>query len=641
VAQAAEKNFAIVVVQGSGRASDAVAAMVKKAQIANANFTQTCSSLMNIRDDGVDVAPWLNLLKEARGDQNKINLWTTYMDKILANHESVTLFNADDEASADMDIFILRAILSSPGRKLGLQEKLILGVVWNRDDIVAEILETEKDNDLSSMEKRRALNAAFELAIQLDRAKIFHILAENGAQKDSVNLQRLYYYKPVKPNFKRLPAYAQTRRVSSTTPQEKRLPLPIDTSEKEQTEYSKDTLRNRTFLKEVFKHAGNTFSGYSVAFEKKFEGNLAPEPDDAIESTDGTATINRRKKKIAYTEGGAKVSFTDILIWSIFVNRMDLAKSIWQHTTLPVHSALLACQLYRYLSDHCADKEGYLTNADWFEDEAIKMMDILAYTDIKDVLVWEWAEMGRKSALDIAQEAKCKRFICHSHVQSLLDDSFYSDLNGKVEPTIDTYRIWISIVIPFFIYLIYKENEAAPKQSIFNFYQLPIVKFWTNTFFYCGFLFVQAYVLCTLTDGDSYHVTEILLWIWVFSLIVEELQQYFKDTEGHFKYLSNLMDVLLLTLHVLYMMLRWISKESSDKHIDTHNVFLASVNTLIVACIISWGRLLNAFAISASLGPLYFIIIRLFKDIFVWIFVFVIFAVSFHSGLYLSLNKPI
>jgi hypothetical protein len=27
-------------------------------------------------------------------------------------------------------------------RKLGLQEKLNLGVVWNREDIVAEILET-------------------------------------------------------------------------------------------------------------------------------------------------------------------------------------------------------------------------------------------------------------------------------------------------------------------------------------------------------------------------------------------------------------------------------------------------------------------------------------------------------------------
>jgi len=88
------------------------------------------------------------------------------------------------------------------------------------------------------------------------------------------------------------------------------------------------------------------------------------------------------------------------------------------------------------------------------------------------------------------------------------------------------------------------------------------------------------------------------------------------------------------------MVLRWASHEIRDNEIakggedlsHSHQIFLASVNTLVVACIISWGRLLNAFAISDSLGPLYFIIIRLFRDIFVWIYVFVIFAVSFQLG---------
>jgi len=623
VAQAAEKNFAIVVVQGSGRASDAVAALVKKAQLANAGFTQTCSSLMDIHEDGVDVTPWLNLLKEAKEDQNKINLWKTYMDKILANYQAVTLFNADDEASADMDIFILRAILSSPGRKLGLQEKLRLGVVWNRDDIVSEILDTEKDNDMSSADKRQALNAAFELAIQLNRPTICNMLAENGAQKDSVNLKHLYYYKAVKSYFKRLPAYARTRRVSNST--ETKLPLP---QSKVSDEYSKDSFRNRHFLKEAFKNAGGTFNGYYEAFEKKFElnGNANPDAGD---------TLQKKKKKLNYNEGGARVSFTDILIWAIFVNRMELAKVIWRHTTLPVHSALLSCHLYRYLSNHCSDKDGYLANADWFEEEALKMMDNLAYADIKDVLVWEWSEMGNRSALDIAQDGKCKKFICHSHVQSLLDDNFYSDQYGKLEPTIATYRIWISIFVPFFIYLSYKQNDESPKKNIFYFYRLPIVKFWTNSFFYLGFLFIQAYVVCTLTEGDDYHVTEIILWIWVFALILDEIQQYLKDPD-YFKYLSNYMDFLLLLLHTSYMVLRWASYElsSGDSARETmkHQIFLASINILIIACIISWGRLLNAFAINDSLGPLYFIIIRLFKDIFLWLFVFVIFAISFQLG---------
>lgn len=37
-------------------------------------------------------------------------------------------------------------------------------------------------------------------------------------------------------------------------------------------------------------------------------------------------------------------------------------------------------------------------------------------------MIWEWSEMGNRSALDIAHAAQCKKFVCHAHVQSLLDD---------------------------------------------------------------------------------------------------------------------------------------------------------------------------------------------------------------------------
>lgn len=71
-------------------------------------------------------------------------------------------------------------------------------------------------------------------------------------------------------------------------------------------------------------------------------------------------TIRKKKKKIAFNDvrlfsyfghlftvsKDARASFTDFLIWAVFLNRFDLAKAIWQRTTLPVHSALVACQLY-------------------------------------------------------------------------------------------------------------------------------------------------------------------------------------------------------------------------------------------------------------------------------------------------------
>eukprot|EP00026_Physarum_polycephalum_P000857 Phypoly_transcript_00858.p1 GENE.Phypoly_transcript_00858~~Phypoly_transcript_00858.p1 ORF type:complete len:642 (+),score=114.79 Phypoly_transcript_00858:2045-3970(+) len=343
---------------------------------------------------------------------------------------------------------------------------------------------------------------------------------------------------------------------------------------------------------------------------------------------------------------------------------MDLAKVIWQQTTLPVHSALLACQLYRYLSRCSPNEDEYIENARWFEFEAMKMMDIFEYSDIKNVLEWKWKEMGKRNALEIAQDARCKSFIGHAHIQSWLDENFYSDEYGKVEPTIATVQIWMAIIMPLLIYTIYEPNGPNKKKSklkirksstgnndatenppnqknngktenppvqILHFYRLPIVKFWTNTFFYCGFLFVQAWILCTLDQHDQFYPPEILLWLWVLSLIVEEVNQYINNRLDHFKYLSNWMDAGILLLHVIYIALRWESHWVDQKYYHDQ-YYLAAVNTLIIATIFSWGRLLNAFAINDSLGPLYFIIIRLFKDIFLWVFVFAIFAVSFQLG---------
>eukprot|EP00026_Physarum_polycephalum_P000864 Phypoly_transcript_00865.p1 GENE.Phypoly_transcript_00865~~Phypoly_transcript_00865.p1 ORF type:complete len:1244 (+),score=186.39 Phypoly_transcript_00865:84-3815(+) len=731
VAEAVEKKFATVVVQGSGRASDAVAAMVKRAQKANESgrlaeiltalkeksardndsqeAIEITRALMDI-DDGVDISAWINFLQEVKGNTEKIKQWTDHMDRILTNYQEVTLFNADDEASSDMDIFILRAILSSAGNKFTLEEKLTWGVVWNRDDIIAEILENEKGSGISSEDKRQAINSAFELSIQLNRPTIFSVLVENGAQREYVNLQKLYLYKSTWRNFTRLPAHAKTIRSgvqeqgSSATLLKKKKHV-----SNYPPEYSKNSTRNVIFFSKVFSQAGSTFAGYYENFKNKFiaNGNILKGTQGTLGSPllsrnvlgqrvfsdGGGATSSHLKGKTNasyanysrdifveftvgvhssstedasmqeltsgklpkendtnFNESNKTVGFTDLLIWAVFVNRIDLAKVIWRHTTLPVHSALLACQLYRYLSNHCPNKDEYLENAIWFEAEAIKLMNIFEYADIKQVLEWEWSEMGGRTILDIAQDAQCKKFIGHPHIQSWLDDNFYSDKYGKIEPTIATFRIWVSIIMPLLIYTIYKPNsvkkkerlgaqptnprtsvEKLQKKSILNFYRLPIVKFWTNTFFYCGFLFVQAWVLCTLDPRDKFYPSEILLWVWVFSLIVEEVIQYIKNRMNHFKYLSNWMDLGIILMHVAYMLLRWVSHwiGQRDQH---HPIYLAGINILIIATLFSWGRLLNAFAINDSLGPLYFIIIRLFKDIFLWFFVFAIFAVSFQLG---------
>lgn len=54
------------------------------------------------------------------------------------------------------------------------------------------------------------------------------------------------------------------------------------------------------------------------------------------------------------------------------------------------------------------------------------------------------------------------------------------------------------------------------------------------------------------------------------------------------------------TMHLVYMVLRWISYAKVSS-INNEKFFSGSVNTLLVACILSWCRLLNVFAISETL----------------------------------------
>jgi len=89
------------------------------------------------------------------------------------------------------------------------------------------------------------------------------------------------------------------------------------------------------------------------------------------------------------------------------------------------------------------------------------------------------------------------------------------------------------------------------------------------------------------------------------------------------------MDMTMYVLLVTYIVLRVVAWKS-------HNIDLleAYIDVLIVAAIICWLRLANVFAFSKSLGPLFFVILRLFRDVWQWLFLFFLFAVSFQLSFF-------
>jgi hypothetical protein len=98
--------------------------------------------------------------------------------------------------------------------------------------------------------------------------------------------------------------------------------------------------------------------------------------------------------------------------------------------------------------------------------------------------------------------------------------------------------------------------------------------------------------------------------------------------------LSNQLDCVMLSLFLIYIVMRVIGSA-----VGVPGLTEASTDVLIVATIWSYIRLLYVFTFSKALGPLGFVMIRMTHDIAKWLFLFVIFMVSFQLGIMALTNQ--
>jgi len=104
--------------------------------------------------------------------------------------------------------------------------------------------------------------------------------------------------------------------------------------------------------------------------------------------------------------------------------------------------------------------------------------------------------------------------------------------------------------------------------------------------------------------------------------------QYLEDSSQYFHRISNQMDTLIMILLVSHIVVDIVAKTT-----DNILAFDSSMYLLMIATIFAYLRLLNVFAFSQSLGPLFFVIMRLIKDVGKWVFIFVIFMISFQLAI--------
>jgi hypothetical protein len=485
-----------------------------------------------------------------------------------------------------MDLVILQAILTGSRKSDTFRNKLLLGVQWGREDVIRQLLETDDESE-SSDTKREALNHALQMALEYDRPSIFTLLVEKGADKATVDLRRLYRLESVKYLVDRLIPYSGK-------------------AADESDDAELNTISN--------------FASEAVQLQKSGASNTA----GASKQLDTAKNVLKRIHPMYYqllTDG--RTTFTDFLVWAIMVSRHDLAKEVWKKSMLPIHSALASAHIYRTLGEWFQGDDDYEDCATWFETQAIKTLDKMDYDVAKKVLEWHWVELENKNVLQIAEIGECKRFMSHSYVQRHLDKILYSDAKGKLMVGTSTFTIWWIILFPFMSR--YKPSKSG-KGTWRNVYDLPIVKVWTSTWAYLFFLVVLGAVVIQ-SGVFPFFATEYVMWAWILATLVEEFEQYLEDRESYFDRLSNQMDALMMFLLVAHIGVR-ISANVLEKPI----LLEISTDILIIGTIGCYIRLMNVFAFSKSLGPLFFVITRLIKDVTKWVFIFSIFMISFQLG---------
>ncbi|KAK0151529.1 Transient receptor potential cation channel subfamily M member 2 [Merluccius polli] len=172
-----------------------------------------------------------------------------------------------------------------------------------------------------------------------------------------------------------------------------------------------------------------------------------------------------------------------------------------------------------------------------------------------------------------------------------------------------------------------KQLEALTGWSrLAGLYDSPQVKFYWNIVSYFAFLFLFAVVL--MIDFQSTPSwTEVLLYIWLASLVCEEVRQLFHDPDGfgfhkkakmYINDLWNILDLMSIFFFIIGLGCRL-----------TTELFYSGKVLLCIDFIVFCLRLMAIFTISKTLGPKIIIVRKMIMDLFFFMFLLSIWVVAY------------
>ncbi|XP_077947295.1 transient receptor potential cation channel subfamily M member 2-like [Gasterosteus aculeatus] len=608
-----------VILEGSGRIADVIA------QVAGLPLFQVTIALIQ------------QLMKKYFGQEYKsfsdckIIEWTEKIQDIIRKSHLLTVFRISEDNHRDVDVAILQALLkaSKTSERLGIKSwrrQLELAIAWNRVDLAETEIFTEE-----SQWKSGELCWAMRLALEKNRPQFVSLLLENGVSlkdflKDEETLCELY---------REMPSCIFLRKLA------KRVKPP---------EISMTHVSNEV------RHLLGSFT--KALYPPTDTPSQIEMPREETGST-GSQTKSREDNADAQRDPGR-----DLFLWAVVHNNKELAEIAWEQCKDCVSAALAASKILKTMAEEGSDPdeaEDMRELASHFEDHAIGVFSECHNNDeerARKLLVQVSPSWGKTTCLRLALEADDKSFVAQSGVQALLTQIWC----GELSEDNPVWRVLICMVFFPLIYTgflafrrdedIHREDEnkeiksvetvtgrtnsrnpdlsdpkrQKPPRRLVHLYSSPQVKFYWNVVSH--FAFLSLYAVVVMIDFQATpSAEEILLYVWLLSLVCEEVRQVFHDPDGfgyhekakmYIKDLWNILDVLSIILFAIGLTFRL-----------TTELFYAGKILLCIDFVVFCLRFMAIFTISKTLGPKIITVRRMMTDMFFFMFLLSIWVVAY------------
>ncbi|XP_039539523.1 transient receptor potential cation channel subfamily M member 2 isoform X2 [Pimephales promelas] len=643
-------NTPCVVLEGSGRLADIIAQV---ATLAVSKVTVVLISKLLKRFFGKEYKSFKDL---------EVIEWTKKIQDIIRMPHLLTVFRIDEDKNYDVDVAILQALLKA-SRSDGhaghqaWERQLELAVAWNRVDIAESEIFTEESQWTST-----DLHPAMFSALEGDKPEFVRLLLENGVCVDKFlvkeTLCKLY---------KHLPACLFLRKLA------KRAQVVENIS-----------LRH---VSEEVRHLLGSFTQplYASSSYKKTEDDVRltaslKHKSPQQQGQGGNVEYNVPSKGVDLPCSGEEPTALtiwdpgrDLFLWAVVQNNRELAEIGWEQCRDCIAAALAASKILKKLAKESGEDDSEEANemrelANHYEKQAIGVFSKCHSWDAQraqKLLIRISPSWGRSTCLWLALEAGDKSFVAHSGVQALLTQIWFGELSVE-NPHWKILLCMIFFPLIYTGFLIFRRDEDIQRRKqavdpvlagnsdakikrhirvplqksdcelkplncwsrLMSLFASPQVKFYWNIASYFGFLWLFAVVL--MIDFQTFPSwRELLLYVWLISLVCEELRQLYHDFDGsgfrrkakmYIRDLWNILDVLSILLFISGLVCRL---QASTIVLYVGKVLLCI--DFIIFCL----RLMAIFTISRNLGPKIIIVRRMMMDLFFFMFMLSIWVVAY------------